>query len=81
MYYSGGTLILDHGHGVSSTFLHLSELLVASGDTVEQGQLIARIGATGRVTGPHLDWRMNVGKSRVDPQRLLTAAELDKLEQ
>lgn len=71
MYFSGGTLILDHGHGLSSTFLHLSKLEVNEGDRIEQGQLIARVGATGRVTGAHLDWRMNLFKVRVDPQLLV----------
>ncbi len=71
MYFSGGTLILDHGHGVSSSFLHLSKLLVTVGQRVEQGDLIAEIGATGRVTGPHLDWRMNWFGARIDPQLLV----------
>lgn len=71
MFFSGGTLILDHGHGLSSTFLHLSKLLVKPGDRVRQGDLIARVGATGRVTGAHLDWRMNLFKRRVDPQLLV----------
>jgi len=71
MYYSGATLILDHGRGVSSTFLHLSEILVEVGDVIEQGQLIAKIGKSGRVTGPHLDWRMNWKNQRLDPQLLL----------
>ncbi len=71
LYYSGGTLIVDHGKGISSTFIHLSELLVKEGEVIEQGQLIARIGATGRVTGPHLDWRVNWFEHRLDPQLLL----------
>lgn len=71
MFFSGGTIILDHGHGLSSSFLHLSEVLVKSGDVVKQGDLIARVGATGRVTGAHLDWRMNLFKRRVDPQLLV----------
>lgn len=78
-YYSGGLLIIDHGHGVTSSFLHLSELLVALGDTVEQGQIIGRIGATGRVTGPHLDWRMNVGSARIDPGLLLSKEDMAAL--
>ncbi len=78
-YYSGGLLIIDHGHGVNSSFLHLSELLVEVGERVEQGQLIGRIGATGRVTGPHLDWRMNVGKSRIDPGLLLSEEDMNAL--
>ena len=67
LYFSGGTLIIDHGYGVSSTMLHLSELHVAVGDEVEQGQALGEVGATGRATGPHLDWRMNWRDRRVDP--------------
>lgn len=75
MFFSGGTIILDHGHGLSSTFLHLSKLEVKTGDVVKQGDLIARVGATGRVTGAHLDWRMNLFKRRVDPQLLVPPME------
>ncbi len=71
MYFSGGTVILDHGQGLSSTFLHLSKILVTAGSAVRKGDLIARVGATGRASGPHLDWRMNWLDRRVDPQLLL----------
>ncbi|GAA5188477.1 M23 family metallopeptidase [Ferrimonas gelatinilytica] len=71
MFYSGGTLIIDHGYGVSSTFIHLSELLVAEGSEVKQGQVVAKVGATGRVTGPHLDWRLNWHHVRLDPALLV----------
>ncbi len=71
MYYSGGTIILDHGQGLSSSFLHLSEILVETGTRVKTGDLLGRIGATGRATGPHLDWRMSWHNRRVDPQLLL----------
>ena len=71
MYYSGGTMIIDHGHGVSSTFLHLSQGHVEAGTTVKQGDLVAEIGATGRATGPHLDWRINWFKERLDPALLV----------
>ncbi|WP_417349048.1 M23 family metallopeptidase [Ferrimonas sp.] len=71
MFYSGGTLIIDHGYGVSSSFLHLSRLLVKPGDEVRQGQEVAEVGATGRVTGPHLDWRINWFGQRLDPQLLV----------
>lgn len=74
MYFSGGTLILDHGQGLSSTFLHLSRILVEAGTMVKQGDLIAEIGATGRASGPHLDWRMNWLDRRVDPQLLVEGA-------
>ena len=71
MYYSGGTMIIDHGHGVSSTFLHLSKGHIEAGATVKQGDLVAEIGATGRATGPHLDWRINWFKERLDPALLV----------
>jgi hypothetical protein len=71
MYYSGGTIILDHGFQVSSTFIHLSKVLVKAGDVVKQGDIIGLVGATGRATGPHLDWRMNWMDRRVDPQLLV----------
>ena len=71
MFYSGGTLILDHGHGLSSTFLHLSEILVEQGQSVSAGMVIAKVGASGRATGPHLDWRMNWLDQRIDPQLVL----------
>ncbi len=67
MFYSGGTIILDHGYGVSSSFLHLSKLYVKEGQEIKQGQPIAEVGATGRVTGPHLDWRINWYQMRLDP--------------
>lgn len=78
MYYSGGTLILDHGHRLSSSFLHLSRLLVKVGARVKQGDPIAEIGATGRVTGAHLDWRMNLRDARIDPQLLVPPMPLRK---
>ncbi|MBU2976941.1 M23 family metallopeptidase [Alteromonas sp. C1M14] len=71
LYYSGNTVILDHGMGVFSTFLHLDSMAVKPGDTLSQGEVIGAIGATGRATGPHLDWRLNVGKTRVDPALLV----------
>ncbi|RPH93645.1 MAG: M23 family metallopeptidase [Lysobacterales bacterium] len=72
MYFSGGTIVLDHGQGLSSTFLHLSRTLVEAGAAVSKGDLIGEIGATGRASGPHLDWRMNWLDRRVDPQLLLS---------
>ncbi|AKH70093.1 metalloendopeptidase-like membrane protein [Spongiibacter sp. IMCC21906] len=71
MFYSGGTLIIDHGQGISSTFIHLSKILVKEGQNIEQGQPIAEVGATGRATGPHLDWRMNWFGKRLDPELLV----------
>lgn len=77
MFYSGGTLIIDHGHGLSSTLMHLSKVLVNVGDEVSPGDIVAEVGATGRATGPHLDWRMNWFKARVDPELLV--APMQKL--
>lgn len=71
MYYSGGTMIIDHGHGISSTFLHLHRAHVKTGTQVKQGQLVAEIGKSGRVTGAHLDWRMNWFNTRLDPALLV----------
>lgn len=71
LYYSGLTIILDHGYGVSSTLMHLDAFHVELGDKVEQGQLVADMGATGRVTGPHLDWRINWYQERLDPALLM----------
>lgn len=73
LYLTGGTILLDHGHGVSSNFLHLSRLDVAVGDTVQAGQVIGAVGATGRATGPHMHWGMNWFGVRVDPRAVLEA--------
>ncbi len=71
LFYTGGTVILDHGYGLSSTFMHMSAVEVEVGDELAQGDPIGRVGATGRVTGPHLDWRMNLFEIRLDPALLL----------
>jgi len=71
MFYSGGTMIIDHGQGVSSTFLHLSHSFVKQGDMVKQGDVVASVGNSGRVTGPHLDWRINWFDVKIDPALVL----------
>lgn len=71
LYLTGGTVLLDHGHGVSSNFLHLSRIDVKVGDRVEPGQVIGAVGATGRATGPHLHWGMNWFDVRIDPLLVL----------
>ncbi|SFR50578.1 M23 family metallopeptidase [Thiomicrospira sp. ALE5] len=70
MELSGGTVFVDHGYGLRSDFLHLEEILVELGDVVEQGQVIATMGATGRATGPHLHWGMSWMDIRVDPEEV-----------
>lgn len=72
LYYSGNTLILDHGMRVFSTFLHMDTITVEVGETVKQGEQIGTIGSTGRSTGPHLDWRVNLGNIRLDPQTVIS---------
>ncbi len=71
LFYSGGTVILDHGYGLSSSFLHMSKVHVEVGQEIRTGDLIGEVGATGRATGPHLDWRMSWRRQRVDPQLLV----------
>lgn len=71
MYFSGATLIMDHGHGLSSSFLHLDKILVKAGQRVKQGEVVALMGKSGRVTGAHLDWRMNWFEQRIDPTLLV----------
>lgn len=71
MYYSGGTVILDHGHGISSVFIHLSRIDVAEGRRLARGEVLGAVGKTGRATGPHLHWGVNWFDKRLDPALLL----------
>jgi murein DD-endopeptidase MepM/ murein hydrolase activator NlpD len=71
LYLTGGTVLLDHGHGVSSNFLHMSRIDVKVGERIEQGQVIGAVGMTGRATGPHLHWGMNWFDVRIDPLLVL----------
>jgi murein DD-endopeptidase MepM/ murein hydrolase activator NlpD len=73
LYYSGQTVIVDHGLGLYSYFAHLSRISVKEGQSVESGTLIGEIGATGRVTGPHLHWSVRLAETRVDPLSLIAA--------
>jgi len=70
-YLTGGTVILDHGHGVSSAFIHLSAVSVRPGQIVSQGDVLGAVGKTGRATGPHLHWGLNWFETRLDPELLL----------
>ena len=71
LYYTGGTIIMDHGHGISSIYSHLDKLKVKVGDQVQQGDMIGTVGSTGRSTGPHLDFRINWFQTRLDPMSVL----------
>jgi len=70
-YLTGGTVILDHGHGVSSAFIHLSAVSVRPGQVLAQGDVLGAVGKTGRATGPHLHWGLNWFETRLDPELLL----------
>ena len=70
LFFTGGTVLIDHGHGLTSVYSHLAEVLVRVGDKVATGDILGTVGATGRVTGPHLDWRVNWFKTRLDPALL-----------
>ena len=71
LYYTGGTIIMDHGHGISTIYSHLENVMVSVGDMVKQGDIIGTVGSTGRSTGPHLDFRVNWFQTRLDPMSLL----------
>jgi len=71
LYFTGGTVVIDHGLGLFSLFAHLQSIDVREGDTVVTGQFVGNVGATGRVTGPHLHWTVRVNEARVDPMSLL----------
>ena len=71
LYYTGGTIIMDHGHGISTIYSHLETLNVKVGDEVLQGDIIGTVGSTGRSTGPHLDFRINWFQTRLDPMSVL----------
>ena len=71
MYFTGGTLIFDHGHGISTLFMHLKDIKVRVGQKVKQGQIVGTLGQSGRATGPHLDIRLNWFEVKLDPVTIL----------
>ena len=71
LYYTGGTIIMDHGHGISTIYSHLEKVIVRVGDEINQGDIIGTVGSTGRSTGPHLDFRINWFQTRLDPMTVL----------
>ena len=71
LYFTGGTVMLDHGHGITSVYSHLSKVLVKKNDKIQKGDVIGLVGSTGRSTGPHLDWRINWFDQRLDPMMFI----------
>ncbi len=71
LFYTGGTLIFDHGHGISTLYMHMKDIYVKKGQKVKQGEIIGTVGSTGRSTGPHLDVRLNWFDVRLDPATVL----------
>ena len=71
LFYTGGTLIFDHGHGISTLYMHMKDIYVKKGQKVKQGEVIGTVGSTGRSTGPHLDIRLNWFDVRLDPSTVL----------
>ena len=71
LFYTGGTLIFDHGHGISTLYMHMKTLMVKKGQEVKQGDIIGTVGSTGRSTGAHLDVRLNWFQTRLDPATVL----------
>ena len=71
LFYTGGTLIFDHGHGISTLYMHMEKILVKKGQKVKKGDIIGTVGSTGRATGAHLDVRLNWFQTRLDPATVL----------
>ena len=71
LFYTGATLIFDHGHGVSTLYMHMDKIFVKVGDHVKKGEIVGTVGSSGRATGPHLDVRLNWFGERLDPQSIL----------
>ena len=71
LFYTGGTIIFDHGHGISTLYMHMNDLFVNVGDQIKKGDIVGSVGASGRATGPHLDIRLNWFGTRLDPATIL----------
>ena len=71
MYFTGGTIIFDHGHGISTLFMHMKNVHVKVGEKVKQGDIVGTLGQSGRATGPHLDVRLNWFDVKLNPASIL----------
>lgn len=79
LFYSGNVIIIDHGYGLYTIYAHLNDFIASKGDFVKQGDIIAHVGKTGRVTGPHLHWGASLQGTKFNPQSLLTLLSRKKL--
>jgi len=77
LFFSGNTVVVDHGLGIYTFYGHLSAIDVKAGDEVQSGQVLGKVGATGRVTGPHLHWGLTVERARVNPLQLISLLQND----
>ena len=75
MFLTGQTVLIDHGHGLTSVYAHMSDIVVEEGQFVAKGAPIGRVGATGRVTGPHLHWGMTWFATHIDPALLVQSSK------
>jgi len=71
LFYTGATIIFDHGHGISTLYMHMEKVFVSVGDHIKKGDIVGTVGASGRATGPHLDIRLNWFGTRLDPASIL----------
>ncbi len=71
MYFTGGTIIFDHGHGISTLYMHMKDINVGVGQKVKKGEIVGSLGQSGRATGPHLDVRLNWFNIKLDPESIL----------
>ncbi len=71
MYFTGGTIIFDHGHGISTLYMHMKDINVKKGQKVKKGEIVGTLGQSGRATGPHLDIRLNWFEIKLDPMTIL----------
>ena len=78
-FYTGNTVILDHGHNLFSSYAHMSETKVKVGDLIEQSEVLGLVGSTGRVTGPHLHWTVYFDGNKINPESLLKDSYLSSL--
>ena len=78
-FYSGNFIVIDHGHGLITSYSHLSEVSVKEGQFIDKGQKIGEVGSTGRVTGPHLHWTVYLNQIRINPEIMIDENYLDSI--